>query len=616
MTSIYPSLDKNRELKIDGSLGDLISYAKHDLDFGSYLRVAELTKQYFKSENFLSLGVIGGPNFSLLENEFIVESLREGMPVKPVMFDYNTMQQWQYPGDTDQFTALGQLDIVFLGFDLRLLGLKQQISGSDLTMREYCKHIEKLITQTVRNVRKAFSGAIIVQNFAIGDFPMFGSLEQQISGSRLVIAEHLNERLLEMASRLGFYIFDLNNLVNDIGKRDWFDEKLWNLAKIPFSPRFGSYFASGITRIIRCLNGGSKKCLVLDLDNTLWGGVIGDDGLEGIDLGQGSAIGEAFVSFQRVVKELHERGIVLCVCSKNEESNARLPFEQHSEMVISLDDIAVFCANWEDKATNILKISQTLNLGLGSFVFVDDNQFERELVRRALPEVSVPELPEDPALFGRYLLGSGLFEQIMFSDDDLIRTKSYKTIAEIASIEDKKEDFEAYLGQLEMMLHIYPMDSSNLSRNVQLISKSNQFNLTTLRYSSSDLSDCIKSSDKLAVCARLEDKYCDNGIITSLIVDTLGPVWIIELWVMSCRVLKRGVENLVIDWLVEQAKLNKVEQIKGIYRSTKKNSLVKNLYGDLGFSQSKNSDEGSEWIINTRHYVKSKRSIGLLDAFQ
>lgn len=317
--------------------------------------------------------------------------------------------------------------------------------------------------------------------------PLFGSFDEQAPGSpRRSIAE-LNRCIRELAQRTGSYLLDLAAVAERVGTDIWFDAVQWGAYKLPFSATLNPAVADHIGRLLGAIRGKARKCLVLDLDNTCWGGVIGDDGLDGIEIGQGSARGEAFLSVQKAALDLRARGVMLAVCSKNTDEVARGPFRDHQDMLLRENHISVFQANWLDKPSNLEAIARTLNIGLDALVFLDDNPAERAQVRAALPMVAVPELPQDPSLYVRTLLAAGYFEAATFSREDILRSESYASDAQRAEVLTKSRDLGDYLKALEMEMSFSGFDSMGRQRIAQLINKSNQFNLTTRRYTEAEV---------------------------------------------------------------------------------------------------------------------------------
>jgi FkbH-like protein len=362
-------------------------------------------------------------------------------------------------------------------------------------------------------------------------------------------------------------------------------------------------YADLVCRTIAAIRGKSRKCLVLDLDNTLWGGVIGDDGVEGITLGQGSADGEAYLAIQRMALEYRSRGIVLAVCSKNDDAVARQPFREHPDMLLREEHIAVFQANWNDKASNLRTIAEQLNIGIDSLVFLDDNPFEREQVRRELPLVGVPELPQEPALYPRVLSWAGYFEAVTISAEDRKRADFYQANATRAAALASSSDMEAYLRSLDMSCTIRPFDGIGRARIAQLINKSNQFNLTTRRCTESEVADMEAAPDKFTMQVRLADKFGDNGMISVVVFDKSAETWSNDIWLMSCRVLGRRVEEAVLAHACAAAKAEGAKRLIGRYLPSAKNRMVADHYGKLGFTLiDKTADGGSVWILELDGY--------------
>ncbi len=386
-----------------------------------------------------------------------------------------------------------------------------------------------------------------------------------------------------------------------IGADRWHDAGHWHAEKLPFAPDLIPLFADVVARTIAAIRGTTRKCLVLDLDNTLWGGVIGDDGVDGIALGQGSAAGEAFLAIQQTALALRERGIILAVCSKNDDDVARGPFRHHPDMPLKEAHIASFVANWGDKATNLRAIASALNIGLDSLVFLDDNPVERAQVRRELPMVAVPELPADPALYPRALLAAGYFEAVAFAQEDRDRADQYRANAERAAFAGTS-DMVGYLASLDMVADFRPFDSVNRARIAQLINKSNQFNLTTRRYTEAQVAGLEADPTKLTLQVRLVDRFGDNGMISVIIVDR--ATWEIDTWLMSCRVLGRRMEEAVLDQVAGAARRAGATALIGRYIPSVKNKMVADHYAKLGFAAT-GGEAGGEttWRLDLADYV-------------
>jgi FkbH-like protein len=362
--------------------------------------------------------------------------------------------------------------------------------------------------------------------------------------------------------------------------------------------------AEATASLIGALYGRMRKCLVLDLDNTLWGGVIGDDGLEKIEIGT-LGIGRAFTDLQYWILKLRQRGILLAVCSKNTEAIARQPFETHPDMVLSLEDIAVFQANWDNKVDNIRRIGAALNIGLDSMVFLDDNPFERNMVREALPEVLVPELPDDPAEFLEYLYPLHLFEAVSMTAEDEDRTKMYRTDQERSLERLSYADEEAYLASLNMGSRVESLNNFNGPRVAQLSQRSNQFNLRTVRYTDAEIREMAETAKLFTFVFTLEDRFGDNGIIGVVILRRLtGDALFIDSWLMSCRVLRRGMENFTLNTVTGFAREKGYRYLRGEYLPTNRNGMVADHYLSLGFES-----QGGGWVLDLETYEHRPTSI-------
>ena len=362
------------------------------------------------------------------------------------------------------------------------------------------------------------------------------------------------------------------------------------------------YVASRVMDIVCAIKGQFKKCLILDLDNTLWGGVIGDDGLEGIQLGHGLGIGKMFTEFQMWVKKLKQRGIIICVASKNNEETAKAPFEKHPDMVLKLDDIAVFQANWETKVDNIRTIQKILNIGFDSMVFLDDNPFERNMVRDNIPGITVPELPEYPEDYLEYLYSLNLFETASYSNLDKDRTKQYQVEAQRVTLSKTFTNEADFLKSLNMVSTVSGFTKFNTPRVAQLSQRSNQFNLRTVRYTDADIEALANDPNVIDLSFTLEDKFGDNGLIAVVIMKPLDEETLfVDTWFMSCRVLKRGMENFTLNTMAEKAKAAGYKRIIGEYLPTAKNVMVAELYPQLGFTPMVGTDT-SRWVLDVNSY--------------
>ena len=441
------------------------------------------------------------------------------------------------------------------------------------------------ITETWHLAQDAFQCPIIQQTALPVHLSLLGNNEHRLPGSRAHFITRLNAAIRTLADQHGVDILAVDERVVRDGIGKWHDPALWHRSKQEVTPIAAPVYGDWVGRWLAAKQGRSFKCLVLDLDNTLWGGVIGDDGVEGIALGQGSPLGEAYTAFQEYVRELSRRGVILAVCSKNDEANALEPFHSHPDMVLKRDDIACFIANWSNKADNIRAIARQLNVGLDSLCFIDDNAFERDLVRQELPMVAVPEVSDDPTSYPVALADAGYFESLALTDEDRERTTQYQGNTARDALKAAVTDLPSYLRGLEMRLLWKGFDSIGLQRIVQLINKSNQFNLTTRRYTDHDVIAVMNDPAAFGLQLRLLDRFGDNGII-AVVIGRLqaGQDLSIDTWLMSCRVLGRQVEPTTLNLIAQQAARLRATRLIGEYIPTAKNGMVRDHYSRLGFT--------------------------------
>lgn len=565
-----------------------------NLDHAGITRLAHsLTKRFPQAPSHLStrpvrLAVLGSSTTSHLLPSINVAALRRGIWITFLEGDYG-----QYVTDletpSDALRAFAP-DAVLLAIDARHLtqGVPDlpDIASADNGPAQAAAHLHMLW-----QVAQDRLGCRVIQQTVLPVFPpLFGGNEHRMPGSRHRFITRLNAELRKRAESAGVDLVAVDDGAVRYGIEAWHNPMLWHRAKQEVSPSMAPIYGEYVARVLAARQGLSSKCLVFDLDNTLWGGVVGDDGVEGIVIGNGDAEGEAFLAVQHYGLEQARRGIILAVCSKNDEANALEPFDRHPEMAIRRKDVACFLANWDDKAANIREIARRLNIGLDSLVFVDDNPFERNLVRTALPMVATPEVPEDPALVPQCLADAGYFEGVALTTDDLGRTEQYRQNAEREAAASDATDVESYLKSLDMVLEWGRFDATNLTRIVQLINKTNQFNLTTKRYTEDEVRAIMADVGAVGLHFRLKDRFGDNGLIAVVIGKMQGDELVIDTWLMSCRVLKRRVEEATLDVLAGEARRLGARFLVGEYRRTPKNEMVKDHYPRLGFD----ADSGGE----------------------
>lgn len=438
----------------------------------------------------------------------------------------------------------------------------------------------------IRTLLTSTSGHIIYYNYPEIEDTVFGSYTNNVVTSFTYQLRKLNYELMNLAQEHpNLFVCDLSSLQNKFGRDSMFDSTVYVNTEMILSLDALPYVASRTLDIIGAIEGKIKKCLILDLDNTLWGGVVGDDGWENIQIGHGLGIGKAFSEFQQWVKKLRNRGIIIAICSKNDEVKAKEPFEKNPEMILKTDDIAVFIANWENKADNIRTIQGILNIGFDSMVFLDDNPFERNMVREHVPDITVPELPEDPGEYLEYLYSLNLFETASYSNADIARTRQYQIESQRVNMRQSFTNEADFLKSLGMMSEVKGFDAFNTPRVAQLSQRSNQFNLRTIRYTEAEIKSISENENYVGFSFTLSDRFGDNGLICVIILEKQDrDTLFVNTWFMSCRVLKRGMENFTLNTIVEYARLNGYRSIIGEYLPTAKNKMVEEHYLRLGFT--------------------------------
>lgn len=461
-----------------------------------------------------------------------------------------------------------------------------------------------------QSIRQYCKASILQMNFTQINDRALGNFSNKVTSTFTYQICKLNYLLAEKMSECNdVYPIDLLSIQVQLGASIFYDARLYYNAKMAISVSALPWVAKAILDVQKAYKGRIKKCVVLDLDNTLWGGIVGEDGLHNIQIGE-LGTGHVFTNFQRWLRQLKEYGIILCICSKNDEAIAKRPFEELGEMVLRLSDIAVFVANWEDKASNIRLIQRTLNIGMDAMVFIDDSPFERNLVRQMIPEIEVPELPEDPAQVLSFLQDQNYFETTTVTGDDKNRTKSYQAEFQRSKLRISFDSFDDYLISLEMTGEVRKFTESKYSRIAQLIQRSNQFNLRTIRYSEADVQRITEDVNCIAFYYNLQDKFSDYGLIGIVILRIKSKEELfIDTWIMSCRVLKRGMEEFMVNSFIREAKKRGFRKIYGEYIPTEKNKLVKDIYKELGFAETFENN----YVLDINQFREKKTYIKEID---
>jgi len=432
---------------------------------------------------------------------------------------------------------------------------------------------------------------VVCSNLALPGRTPAGILDRKRGGVRAGIAAANEAFRKETEGSERLHVLDLAGCLARVGLGAALDPRMALIARMPFTHAAFLEIASDMCRFLWALKGLTKKCLVLDLDDTIWGGVLGEEGPSGIALGD-EAPGSAYKRFQKVIKGVKNTGILLAACSKNNESDAIPVLESHPEMILRKDDFAAFRINWRDKAGNIRELAEELNIGLDSMVFVDDDPRERELIRQQTPEVHVHDLPDDPALFADSLLNSVYFERLALTPEDTRRTEMYHEQEKREVLREGAASFEDYLRSLDLAVDIREVDDADFARVYQLTAKTNQFNVTTVRYSEAELRERMAAPDYNLYCLRVSDRFGDSGLTGVAVLKSSRDTCEIESFLLSCRVLGRTVETAFLAFLSEQAERAGCKRVKGLYRPTPKSKPAENLYGSHGFELEKRTAHG------------------------
>ncbi|MDD6279581.1 MAG: HAD-IIIC family phosphatase [Oscillospiraceae bacterium] len=554
------------------------------------------------------IAVLGGStcdDIVLMLELFLLDS---GIEPEFYISDYNKFYEDAVFGSEklDSFSP----DIVFIHTTSRnLTMLPDRTDESPEQINERLEAQFDLFKQVWTSIAQKFACPIIQNNFELPLCRQSGNYDGWGYYGKSAFISRLNVMMSDYARKInGFYINDISYLSACIGLEKWHDAEAWYLYKYAMSLDVIPDLAYSAACIIKSICGRNKKVLDLDLDNTLWGGVIGDDGQEGIEIGHETAVGQSFTEFQSFVKEYKNYGVLLAVCSKNDEENALLGLN-HPDCILKPDDFASIKANWDSKDRNIESAAEELNLLTESFVFIDDNPAECEIIKAQLPETAVINLTSVQEAMYR-LSRSGYFEITSLSADDLKRSEMYAANAKRAAVRKRYSDYSEYLLSLEMRAEISDFTPLALGRITQLTNKSNQFNLTTRRYTEKEMEKIAESDTHIRLCGRLSDKFGDNGIVSVVIGRCEGDTLHIELWLMSCRILKRGMELAMLDSLAEKCRERGIKRIIGYYFKTAKNNMVSELFGSFGFRLDEKSDNGdSVWSLDLDGYKNKNKSI-------
>ena len=541
----------------------------------------------------IKIAILGNSTLEMLASAVRSTLLIKGFLAEVYKCGYGLMEQDIIDAGSRFYAFKPDITLIAAGYrDIKEFPLPHTELAGVENMAAGCVDMYKTLWDMISS---RTSCHIIQNNFDVPIVRPFGELEAKYPWTETNFIRRLNLKLGEEALAIAkeVSILDVEHLSSTLGKACWFDERFYHHSKHAFSfecvPEYATLFAA----MVSAVKGRSKKCLVLDLDNTLWGGTIGDDGIENIIFGEGSAMGEAYLDFARYINKLKEKGVILAVSSKNYPDVAREPFMKMSQMPLKLGDFAVFTANWSDKATNIRNIAEELNIGLDSLVFVDNDPVERKLVKDLLPMVTVVELPEDPSLYKRALYKGHYFESTGISEEDMKRSGHYHAKRAFDHEKNNFANVDSFLASLDMEGVISDFKKEDVLRITQLINKTNQFNLTTKRYTESDVRRFMLDGECLSLSAKLKDRFTDYGLISVFIGFFKDSALTIDTWLMSCRVFSRGMEHFLFSHVVEACKRKGISEVKGLYVPSKKNRIAGELYKSLGFSLVETRSDGT-----------------------
>ena len=586
---------------------------EYPLDIDKILRKKNSIKRQLLQNDSLvekNIAILGGSTTSEIKN--ILEIFLLNYSIKPNFYEseYNKYYEDSLFGndELDRFNP----DIIYIHTtNKNIINYPNPKDSS--------KHIDAILCNEISRYKEIwqslsrFNCAIIQNNFENVDSRALGNMDCYDIHGKTYFINKLNHEFARNAREISnLYINDINYLSSYIGLKSWFNASLWHQAKYALSLDSIPELVFNLSKIMLAILGESKKCLVLDLDNTCWGGVIGDDGIGSIQIGTENATAESYTEFQKYIVELKDRGVTLAVCSKNDLVNAREGFT-HPDSLLKFDDFSSFKANWDQKDRNIEDIAKEINIGTNSLVFIDDNPAEREIVFSQIPSVSVPNVGNNVVDFIKHIDRNGYFEPISISQEDLDRNKYYESNKKRNIELSTFKSYDDFLISLNMTAEIKSFSSMYLDRITQLANKTNQFNLTTKRYTSGEIQNIFTNDEYIKIYGKLTDKYGDNGLISVVIGRIDNVSCHIDLLIMSCRVLKRDMEYAMLDELVNKCIKNNISEIIGYYYRSDKNKMVNNLYESFGFDLLETDGEDTIWRLDLRNYVNKNKFIEVLN---
>jgi FkbH-like protein len=556
---------------------------------------------------FLANSTING-----FEETMRVKCFQKGIDCITYVADYNQYNQEILNQDSRLYQF--KPDITFLILDTRHVLGDHFFSWHKVSHDEKSKFVERSINEIKKlcnTFEENLETKLVITSLQIPSYSSYGINEsREIRGLKEIVHE-INNELLDEFGRHNvspkIFIYDFNEFIMKFGEKNIFNYKQFFSGDIKISTEYVPKFVNELMGYIYAITGTTKKCIVLDLDNTLWGGIIGEDGFDNIKLGD-NPIGRSFVEFQKRLLGLNQRGIILAINSKNNFDDAIEVIQKHPNMILSEDNFASVKINWDDKVLNLQKISEELNIGLDSIVFFDDDPINQEYVKDSLPDVLVVDLPKDSSRYAQIITEMKEFDVLKITEEDTKRGDMYLDQKKRNELENKVGDFNEFLKQMNIEVTVQKANSFSIPRIAQLTLKTNQFNLTTRRYQEEEVSKFSSSDDKIVECVEVSDKFGNNGITGTYIIEKKSDEeWVVDTFLLSCRIMGRGVEEIMMNQIIENAKLSGIKRIKGEFIPTAKNKPAENFYEELGFNK-----ENNFWVFNTDNIIKKPEHIKVI----
>ena len=556
---------------------------------------------------FLANSTING-----FEETMRVKCFQKGIDCITYVADYNQYNQEILNQDSRLYQF--KPDITFLILDTRHVLGDHFFSWHKVSHDEKSKFVERSINEIKKlcnTFEENLETKLVITSLQIPSYSSYGINEsREIRGLKEIVHE-INNELLDEFGRHNvspkIFIYDFNEFIMKFGEKNIFNYKQFFSGDIKISTEYVPKFVNELMGYIYAITGTTKKCIVLDLDNTLWGGIIGEDGFDNIKLGD-NPIGRSFVEFQKRLLGLNQRGIILAINSKNNFDDAIEVIQKHPNMILSEDNFASVKINWDDKVLNLQKISEELNIGLDSIVFFDDDPINQEYVKDSLPDVLVVDLPKDSSRYAQIITEMKEFDVLKITEEDTKRGDMYLDQKKRKELENKVGDFNEFLKQMNIEVTVQKANSFSIPRIAQLTLKTNQFNLTTRRYQEEEVSKFSSSDDKIVECVEVSDKFGNNGITGTYIIEKKSDEeWVVDTFLLSCRIMGRGVEEIMMNQIIENAKLSGIKRIKGEFIPTAKNKPAENFYEELGFNK-----ENNFWVFNTDNIIKKPEHIKVI----